>query len=204
LRGDKVTLTIPILNIRLRLSFWFFALIALFLLLDRRIILLYIALPVIVHELGHIIVMAFCKVKITEISLTPVSVRIIAGSPVLSYRKELAIAAGGIAANLIIALLWRLFAFQSMRVMLIVASNLAVAAFNLLPVGNLDGGRIVRILCARCLSPGLASAISKLISFAVLVPLSAIAAFLLLRGNGNFTLALVCAYLFLIVARNVD
>ena len=197
-------LTIPILNIRLRLSFWFFALIALFILLDRQIFLWYIALPVLVHELGHIIVMAFCKVKITEISLTPVSVRIMTRSPTISYQKELVVAAGGIAANLIVALLWRFFAFQSMRAMLMVASNLAVAAFNLLPVGNLDGGRIVRVLCARYLNPGLVPVISRLISFAVLVPLSALAVFLLLRGDGNFTLALICGYLFIIVARNVD
>ena len=197
-----MTLHIPLLGVRLRLSFWFFAVVTLFFMLERQIFLWYIALPMLTHELGHLIAMALCRVKVTEIHLTPVSVSMVTASKVLSYRRELAIAAGGIAANLLLALFLRLYLFQSMRVMLMIASNLAVAAFNLLPVGNLDGGRIAAILCARYLSPDKARAISLLVSFAVLVPLSAMSAFLLLRGSENFTLALICAYLILIVAKS--
>ena len=194
-------LTVPLLGIRIRISFWFFAAIALALLLDGRVLLWYIALPVALHELGHLAVMAVCRVKVAEIYFTPVSVRIMTKGYAISYRKELAIAVGGIAANLAAALLWRLFAFQSMRAMLMIASNLAVAAFNLLPVGNLDGGRVVSILCARYLRPDTARIISALVSFAALVPLTAGAAFLLLSGSGNFTLMLLCVYLALIVAK---
>lgn len=193
--------TIPLLGVRLRVSFWFFAAAALALLLDAHLLLWYLALPVFLHELGHIAVMAFCRVKVAEIYFTPVSIRIITQGQATSYRKELAISLGGIAANLVAALLWRLFAFQSMRAMLMVASNLAVAAFNMLPVGNLDGGRALSILCARYLRPDTARIISALAGFAALVPLTAGAAFLLLSGSGNFTLALACVYLAFIVAK---
>ena len=192
---------IPIFGVQIRVSFWFFAVIALAVLLDRHLLLWYAALSVVTHELGHLLVMAACRIKVTQIHFTPVSIRIVAGSHAASYRAELAVAVGGVAANLIAAALWRGLAFQSMRAMLMVASNLAVAAFNLLPVGNLDGGRVAGILCARYLRPDTARTISMLVSFAVLVPLTAAAGFLLLSGSGNFTLVLICGYLALIVAR---
>ena len=194
-----MSLTIPIFNIRLHLSFWFFALIAFALHFDRHVLLWYIALPVAVHELGHMLVMMVCKVELTEIHLTPVSIRMTTRSRDLSYSKELAVAMGGIITNLLLALYLWLFAFQSMRTMLMVASNLAVAAFNLLPVGNLDGGRIVGLICNRYFLPNTAYKISNLVGFIVLVPLCALAGFMLLSG-GNFTLALICGYLGFIVA----
>ena len=188
-------ITIPYLNIRLRFSFWFFAVLAVFALLaDRHILLWYFVLPVFVHELGHLIVMAACNIKVREIYFTPVSLRLRAGGQ-LTLGKELAVAAGGIAANLAVALFLWLFAFQSMRTMLMIAVNLAVAAFNMLPVGSLDGGRMVAGLCARYLEPATARFVSRAVGFVVLLPLSALSIFLLISGSGNFTLALICAYL---------
>ena len=195
-----MSLTVPLTGVRLRISFWFFAAIALFLMLERQIFLWYIALPVLIHELGHLAAIILCRAKVAEIHLTLASARIVTRSVTLPYHSELAIAMGGIAANLLLALYLRFFEFQSLRTMLMIASNLAVAAFNMLPIGNLDGGRIVYLLCARYLHPRTAHTISTLVSAIVLVPLTALAALLLLRG-GNFTLVLLCAYLVIIVAR---
>jgi len=189
-----VSFTIPLLGVRLRLSFWFFALVVLALRLDRQILLWYIVLPVAVHELGHLLAVALCGVGLREIHLTPVSIRIITREAAPSYRKELIIAGAGIAANLMLALYLRLFAFQSLRTMLMVASNLAVAAFNLLPVGNLDGGKLMGIIFARRFEPRAAHNAGVIVSFVVLVPLSCLAGFVLLRTQ-NFTLAVICAYL---------
>ena len=189
-----MSVNIPVLNLRLRLSFWFFALVALALQLERHVLLWYIILPVIVHELGHLVAIAVCRVGVREIHLTPVSIRIVTRAGVHTYRKELFIAAAGIAANLILALALRLFAFQSLRTMLMIASNLAVAAFNLLPVGKLDGGKLAGLVFARYLEPRAAKTAAMVLSFIVLAPLSCLAGLLLLRGE-NFTLALICAYL---------
>ena len=189
-----MSFTVPILNLRLRLSFWFFVLVVLALQLDRQILLWYIVLPIAVHELGHLVAIGLCRVGLKEIALTPVSIRIITRGGAISYRKELVIAAAGIAANLILALALRLFAFQSLRTMLMIASNLAVAAFNLLPVGNLDGGKLTGLFFARYLEPRAAQTASAMVNFIVLVPLSCLAGLLLLRGE-NFTLAVICVYL---------
>jgi len=189
-----MSFTVPILNLRVRLNFWFFALVVFALQLERQVLLWYIVVPVVVHEFGHLVAMAVCRVGVREIHLTPVSIRIVTRAGVHTYRKELFIAAAGIAANLILALALRLFAFQSLRTMLMIVSNLAVAAFNLLPAGNLDGGKLTGLIFARYLEPRAALGASTIVSFIVLVPLSCLAGLLLLRGE-NFTLSLICVYL---------
>jgi len=189
-----VSFTVPLLNLRLRLSFWFFALVVFALRLDRQILLWYIVLPVVVHELGHLVAVAFCRVGLREIHLSAASIRIVTRATAPTYRKELIIAAAGIAANLILALWLRFFAFQSLRTMLMIASNLAVAAFNLLPVGNLDGGKLAGLIFSRYLEPRAAHTANAILSFVVLVPLSCLAGLLLLRSE-NFTLAVICVYL---------
>ena len=189
-----MSLTIPLPGLRLRISFWFFALVVFALLLERQVLLWYIVLPIVVHELGHIVAIALCRVGIREIHLTPVSIRIVTRTRAHTYRKDILIAAAGIAANLVLALALRLFAFQSLRTMLMIVSNLAVAAFNLLPVGNLDGGKLAGLILSRYLEPRAALGARAIVSFIVLVPLSCLAGLLLLRGE-NFTLALICAYL---------
>jgi stage IV sporulation protein FB len=79
--------------------------------------------------------------------------------------------------------------------MTLVATNIAVAAFNLLPIGSLDGGEAARLVCGYFFKPGLARAFSRAFSFLALVPLFAAAVFLLLRPERNFTLILLCTYL---------
>jgi stage IV sporulation protein FB len=82
-----------------------------------------------------------------------------------------------------------------MRAMTLVAANIAVAAFNLLPIGSLDGGEAARLLCGWFFKPKLAYALSRAFSFLALVPLFAAAVFLLLRPERNFTLVVLCTYL---------
>lgn len=199
-----MNLTLRLGRLRLVFSFWFFAVMACFALFSRQALLLYLVLPVLIHEGGHLLVLALLRVPVREIRFTPVSIAIQTGRPrALSYGRELAVAAAGIAANLLVAfLLWRL-AFPSMRTMLMIASNLAVALFQLLPAGHLDGGQLLRCLCDILFPPGLARAVSLVISFAILTPLTALSALLLLRGRVNATLLVSCVYLMIsVIARD--
>lgn len=188
-------LELRLLGIKITFSFWFFGVVALFALSGREQMVLYIALPVAIHELGHLLMMTLCRVRLREIAFTPVSIRIQTAGASLSRYRELLVALGGIVANLLAAFCLKRFTFQSMRAMLMVASHLAVALFNLLPIGNLDGGQVMQILCSGILEPSSVQRISTLVSVAALIPLSALAGYLLLRGEGNFTLALTCLYL---------
>ncbi len=193
-------MTLRLGRLRLVFDFWFFAVVACFTLLNHQALLLYLALPVVIHEGGHLLVLALLKIPVAEICFAPAGIAIRTRSPSpLSYPRELAVAFAGIAANLLAAfLLWRL-AFQSMRTILMIASNLAVALFNLLPAGYLDGGQILRCLCDILFPPQLARNISRIISFVILTPLIALSVLLLLRGTVNFTLLICCVYLMITV-----
>jgi stage IV sporulation protein FB len=191
-------------NTRVRVSFWFFALAACIVLLDRDRLLVYFILPVLVHECGHIAVLLARRVPLREISFSPFGV-LITRDPgaVLSYRAELLLCLGGIIANLLAAgVLW-LACFHSMRLSLLVAANLAVALFSALPVSGLDGGQAVRLLAARFLSPGAARGLSAITSLIVLSALFAFAVYQLLSRNYNPTLLLSCGYLIYCVVRSV-
>jgi stage IV sporulation protein FB len=137
---------------------------------------------------------------VREIYFTPVSIRIAtAQRKTLSYGGELFVAAGGILANLAAALFLRLFLFASMRNMLMTASHLAVAIFNFLPAGSLDGGQIVRIICLRAAGCEAAEKISRAAGLAVLLPLTAAAIYLAARGTVNFTAPVIFGYLALVM-----
>ncbi len=181
---------------RVELSFWFFAVAAAFFSFCPASLIPYAALPVVVHELGHIVAMALLRVKIRAVRLTAFGIELEKDKSVFrGAASETAVCLAGAAANLITAGLLYAFTFQSMRSMLMISANIAVAAFNLLPVGNLDGGEAAKILCGYFFKPGLAYTVSKIFSLLALAPLFATAIFLLLRPGRNFTLLLVCIYL---------
>lgn len=180
------------------LSFWFFAVAALFTAVNVSVFSLYIVAPMLVHELGHLLAMAACKAKISAVRFTAFGIEIEKSrSAGLSLPREIMISFAGIAANLVLAAGLYLFAFQSMRVMLLIAANAAVAVFNLLPIGNLDGGEAARMLCGYYLRPRLAYTLSRAFSFVALTPLFAASIFLLMQPERNFTLLLICVYLLL-------
>lgn len=183
-------------GVAFHLSFWFFAAVALFALLERGALVFYLALPIAVHELGHLIVMAACGVRARSVSFTALGVNIRRDSGnTLSYAKEIAVCLGGPAVNLAMALWLHLACFHSMRVMLLVAANIAVAVFNLAPIGDLDGGQIVSLLTARFFSPSVSRAISRAASFLVLGLLFGFAIFLALIRWPNPSLFVACAFL---------
>lgn len=188
-------------RLELRFTFAFFAVVSCFVLMDRAVFALYLVLPVIIHELGHILALTLCGAGIRSVTFTAVSVDMqkknIAG---LSYKKEILINAAGILANLIVAIWLYCTAFQSVRTMFLIAANIAVAIFNLLPIGNLDGGELVRLLGERYGGVEFGHRLSWAASFMALTPLSAVAILLFLRGE-NITLLITCVYLALVIIK---
>lgn len=185
-----------ILNTDVTLSFWFFAVITLFIVSSTNELALCFALPVILHELGHIIAIIAFNIKIKAIRFTAFGIEIekeknAKGGVV----REVVVGLAGIAANLIVAAALYFFAYKSMLTMLMISANLAVAMFNLLPIGNLDGGEIAKNLSEYFFKPRLAYLLSRIFSFLALVPLFAASIFLLLLPGRNFTLLLLCVYL---------
>jgi stage IV sporulation protein FB len=192
-------------GVRVSLSFWFFALLACILLLDRERLLVYFIAPILVHECGHIAVILLGRVPVREIRLSPLGIAIRREpSVILSNPVEIFLSLGGILANLLAAAILYLFCFQSMRVMLLGASNIAVALYNALPIGDMDGGQVLRLLAARFFSPDTARTISLVCSLLILAPLFAFAVSLLISGHSNFTPLLLCGALIYNIIRNMD
>lgn len=177
-------------------SFWFFAVITLFLATSAAELAFYFALPVIAHELGHLFAIIALNIKIKAVRFTAFGVEIEKEKTAKhGIVCEIIVSAAGVATNLIIAAALYFFAFQSVRTMLMVSANLVVALFQLLPIGNLDGGEIAKALSEYFFKPRLAYLLSRIFSFVALVPLFAAAIFLLLLPERNFSLLLVCGYL---------
>lgn len=180
------------------LSFWFFAVTALFTAANAAAFSLYVALPLLAHELGHLTAIATCGAKISAVRFTAFGIEIEkAKSARISFPREVIISIAGVSANLVLATGLYFFAARFAFVMPLIAANLAVAGFNLLPIGSLDGGEITRAFCERYLSPRPAYVLSRVFSFAALTPLFAASIFLLMLPGRNFTLLLACVCLLL-------
>lgn len=180
----------------IELSFWFFAVVAVFAALSKDILAVYFIIPVVIHESGHFIAIAAGRVKIESIRFTAFGIDIKKKQqPGLAPGIELAVLFAGAAANLASAAGVYFFAPKTMRSVLFVSVNIAVAIFNLLPIGNLDGGGIARLISGYYFKPRTAFFLSRLFSFLALVPLFASAIFLILTPQRNFTLLLISVYL---------
>ena len=127
-----------------KLNFSFVATITLMLFLcDERIVLTSVCASFL-HESGHLFFLTLFRCTPVTVILSAFGMRIErpSHSP-LSFKKEIAVALGGIIFNIIGALLFALCGtvLKNRGFQLLVAVNLLVAVINALPNINLDAGR---------------------------------------------------------------
>ena len=99
-----------------------------------------IALAAAIHELGHILSVLLCGGRIHRIRLHPGGAQIHAAP--LAPGQELLCILAGPGAGALTVLAWRVFPELA-------AAGLLQTVFNLLPLPNLDGGRMVRNICCK-------------------------------------------------------
>lgn len=138
-------------GVELRVSGGFCLLLALLLFLDEGNIVPWALFACFLHELGHCAAIRFFGGRVASLHLSIVGAEILPErSSMFSYREELLIAAAGPGVSILMAILSALAArfglFGAERMFLFAGLNLAAGVFNLLPLGPLDGGRILRIL----------------------------------------------------------
>ncbi len=121
-------------------------------------------LCVLCHEFGHAIAARTFGVRTLDVTLYPVGGIARLESTLGVPRQELVIAAAGPLVNLLLAMgffIWSLvngynpgssISVQSPLPVSLLWLNLALAAFNLLPVFPMDGGRVLRALLAMRMS----------------------------------------------------
>ena len=154
---------------------------------------------IVIHELGHIIFIKANKLKITEIDILPFGINIATENKLTSYKADISTALSGplsnIAYSLIILLIIRIFGYSSF-LMFSFLTNIVYAGINLFPVRSLDGGRVLSIILKLALPEHAAYMLFSVISAIFLGIMSVIAFFILMVTGYNFTLVLLCCYLF--------
>lgn len=129
-----------------RVSLGFLLAITAFLLLDSGGFALCFLAAAALHESGHLAAMSLCGAPVRAVELTVGGMRLRRGGT-LGYRAELFVMLAGAGCNLLAALL--LLLWGGVGAQRFSAANLALAVFHLLPIGGLDGGTVLELLCVR-------------------------------------------------------
>ena len=168
-------------------SFGFFAVLALYLALDRNGAGIPVLLAAAVHEAGHILLIANAGETVPAIRFAAFGIRM-EKRGMAGYLQEALIYTAGPLANLVTGAAAYLFLGPN----LFSFASLGLLIFNLLPVGRLDGGQLLRLLLCRW-APAHAARGMMAVGLAVLAPLFAVS--LALLQNGNPSLLLTVVYL---------
>ncbi len=172
-------------GIKVKVCFSFFAVVCLTCLLgaDSGKVLIMLACCAL-HESGHLAAMLICSCKPSGMTFYGGGIKLIPCKKIKSFGREAFILASGCAVNFLLAfisclLIGRLTFFAQV--------NLLLGGFNLLPVGYLDGGKIIDLVLA-----GKGARAVKCV-FALLVALLASAA--VFKGRVSVSLVCVLAYM---------
>ena len=158
------------------------------LILDRENRVICCIAAAILHESGHLLMMRLSGVRVRAVTLRIFDVLIEAERPP-GMRADVWITLGGVLMNLLCA---ALFLPVCLR---LAAANLALGAFNLLPVISLDGGHLYYLLLSRRFLPKTCAVVVRLTTFALLVPLFTAGLLMLFRSGYNYSLLAISLYL---------
>lgn len=149
------------------------------------------------HELGHIIAAKICSVPMGELKLGIFGASLKPSFSLSSYPKEIFLAAAGPFVNLLTFLIFsNQMESQNEFVRMFLVSSLFLGVLNLLPIEDLDGGRILKCVLLFKLSPQPAEALCKVLSFLVVFSLWALSVYLLLRLSASLSLFVFSLALF--------
>ena len=178
----------------LRLDFSFFAVIALFLLLDTTGFGIMALAACAVHELAHMVVMAVFGISADEITFYGAGIRITAQTEFARPAVRALILSAGCAANFVSALFLFRLDFTAAAV------SLFTGMFNLLPIGELDGAGLLRLAVIKRCKPENVDGIMRYTSIAF--SLLCLAAVILGRGL-SFTFITTALYFIIVSSRRI-
>lgn len=158
------------------------------LLLDRENRIIFCLLAAVLHELGHILMMRLCHLRIKAVSLRMFDVLIEADEP-KSFMQDIAVTSGGVCMNLLCAAV--LIPINRK----IGLPHLALGIFNLLPLMSLDGGRLLELILSRRCSARVCRNILRVTTFVFILPLMTGGFYLLLQSRYNYSLLAISLYL---------
>lgn len=180
-----------VFGMRVRFTFWFFAVLTMILFLDRSGTAFWALTASLLHETGHVLAFFILHSKPHLLSFELSGIRLVRGGCGVSVWKEFVILSAGCAVNFVTAVLLQ----QTMP--FVAAVHLCLGAFNLLPIHSLDGGKLIRLLFS-CLFPYTVSRVlSLVVSYLTVFLLLFVGGLLCIKGN--FTLLITAVYLLLML-----
>ena len=150
------------------------------------------------HELGHLWALNLLGAPVERIRITAAGAEMRVGEG-LSYRGELFAALMGPCVNLLLAAVLCRVPGGAM----LAGMNLVLGCFNLLPVGGLDGGRVLRCLASLALGWRWGERLHLWFSVCSCLVVCGVSLRLAGRG-GNLTLTVVAVWLFFSMLRDCE
>ncbi len=147
------------------------------------------------HELGHFAVMRLRKVPVRKLIFYGAGIKIVPDKQLdfTSFGVSLLIFLAGSFANFLAAAFLSFGDKPELRIFGTV--NAVIGAFNLLPLGYLDGGKIILLIIRKVCDYSRACRLERYLKWLnVILILTALTAFTIVR-RGNFTLYLTLCYL---------
>jgi Zn-dependent protease len=179
-------LKIKLFGIEFGLDFTFAAVVAMFAVLDTTGFALMSLIVCAIHEAGHLVAMAIHKQKPSAIILQGGGIKIAAHMP---FGQSASVLLAGSAANLsVFAVMYAVlpFPYTNIYPIMFAVLNFVIGVFNLLPIGCLDGKRLLALITPpRVLRAVEAVAIAAVVGVLVVA---------FGRGGVNFTLAAAMIY----------
>ena len=147
-----------------------------------------------VHECGHLLAAYALGVRLRLLELDIPGARLLPAGALPSYAAEGWLALAGPLASFLLGAC--IYPLNGVFFSALFASTLSLGFFNLLPVGDFDGGRVLSALLAPRLGQRGAEKVCLTASYISLFFLFSLSATLLLRYGENLSLAVLCASLF--------
>ena len=152
-------------------------------------------LAALLHEMGHVLAMKTCGIKISDIKIYPFGVDIKKQQSLTSYATDIFISIAGILTN-IAAMIACNFLPPSDNISFFVSSNVVLIIINVLPIRTLDGGMALEKLLLLKMRYDIVDGVMNFLSLCSILLLGSVAIWLLFYTSYNFSLLLMCMYLF--------
>ncbi len=159
------------------MSFWFLAVVTLFLLWDNSGFGCYALSAVFLHESGHLLALFAMKTAPRALSFSAEGICLLESTKPLSTPKQALVLVSGSGVNFLCCLCFLLM--KSDTALQIAALHGVLGIFNLLPMNSLDGGKLLALTLSRFCSPYLCQRILAVTSFVCAVTLLCFGGYLL-------------------------
>ncbi len=189
-------------NIKITVSFTFFALIILLVIFNKNDFLYLTCIFAIFHEFGHLVALNKFGVKISEFKISVFGANIKTESfKKVSIKKEVIVLLSGPLVNLIFSavLYFVNLIIKNVDLSNLILINLGLAIFNLLPFYNFDGGKIIETLLKYRFKEKTSDILLTCISIIVLIPITLFSINAFLQNYNDFYYLVVSALMLLTI-----